>query len=118
MTDISPTEILTGITRASFVDRAIPPSFLKIDRQYARILEDTIQAGLISQVSRSRLPELGVGSAIEPLDALRAYLENREDLKILAEPILEAAKALMAQEEFDIELDPAFEQVQTQLKLL
>ncbi|MBD1822742.1 exonuclease subunit SbcD [Cyanobacteria bacterium FACHB-DQ100] len=79
----------------------------------------TIQAGLLSQMSRSRLPELGVGSAIEPLDALRAYLANREDLKLLAEPILEAAKALLAEEEFYIESDAGEMEVgQTQLKLL
>lgn len=79
----------------------------------------TIQAGLISQMSRSRLPELGVGSAIEPLDALRAYLANREDLKLLADPILEAAKALLAQEEFYIDSETgAVETVQTQLRLL
>jgi exonuclease SbcD len=76
----------------------------------------TIQAGLISQMSRSRLPELGVGSAIEPLEALQAYLANREDLQLLAEPILEAAKALLAQEEFYIESEDGFEQ--TQLRLL
>ena len=75
----------------------------------------TIQAGLISQMSRSRLPELGV----EPLDALRAYLANREDLKLLADPILEAAKSLLAQEEFYIESDTGeMETVQTQLRLL
>ncbi|MBW4439761.1 MAG: exonuclease subunit SbcD [Plectolyngbya sp. WJT66-NPBG17] len=79
----------------------------------------TIQAGLVSQMSRSRLPELGVGSAIEPLDALRAYLANREDLKLLADPILEAAKALLAQEEFYIESESGeMEVVQTQLRLL
>lgn len=79
----------------------------------------TIQAGLVSQMSRSRLPELGVGSAIEPLDALRAYLANREDLQLLADPILEAAKALLAQEEFYIESDSGeMEVVQTQLRLL
>lgn len=79
----------------------------------------TIQAELVSQMSRSRLPELGVGSAIEPLDALRAYLANREDLQLLADPILEAAKALLAQEEFYIESDSGeMEVVQTQLRLL
>ncbi|BAU12481.1 nuclease SbcCD, D subunit [Leptolyngbya sp. NIES-3755] len=79
----------------------------------------TIQAELVSQMSRSRLPELGVGTAIEPLDALRAYLANREDLKLLADPILEAAKALLAQGEFYIESDSGeMEIVQTQLRLL
>lgn len=79
----------------------------------------TIQAGLLSQMSRSRLPELGVGTAIEPLDALRAYIANREDLKLLADPILEAAKALLAQEEFYVESETGeMEVVQTQLRLL
>lgn len=92
------------------IDDSVVHETLEVTHTY------TIQAGLISQVSRSRLPELGVGSAIEPLDALQAYLANREDLKLLAEPILEAAKALLAQEEFYIESDDGLEQ--TQLRLL
>lgn len=92
------------------IDDAILHETLEVAHTY------TIQAGLISQMSRSRLPELGVGSAIAPLDALQAYLANREDLKLLAEPILEAAKALLAQEEFYIETEAGVEE--TQLRLL
>jgi exonuclease SbcD len=92
------------------IDDAILHEMLEVAHTY------TIQAGLISQMSRSRLPELGVGSAIAPLDALQAYLANREDLKLLAEPILEAAKALLAQEEFYIETAAGVEE--TQLRLL
>lgn len=77
----------------------------------------TIQPELVSQLSRARLPELGVGSAIEPLDALKAYLDNREDLQDLQEPILEAAKALLSQEEIGIgELSEEISE--TQLRLL
>jgi exonuclease SbcD len=76
----------------------------------------TIQPELVSQLSRARLPELGVGSAIEPLDALRAYLDNREDLQELQEPILEAAKALLSgDEEAEILIESRSE---TQLRLL
>lgn len=77
----------------------------------------TIQPELVSQLSRARLPELGVGSAIEPLDALRAYLENREDLQDLQAPILEAAKALLSQEETQ-RADLPEESGETQLRLL
>ncbi len=55
----------------------------------------TIQAELISQLARPRLPELGVGTAIDPLAALQTYLTNREDLRDLEAPLLEAAKALL-----------------------
>jgi DNA repair protein SbcD/Mre11 len=58
----------------------------------------TIQAELVSQLTRPRLPELGVGTAIDPLAALQTYLTNREDLRDLASPLLEAAKALLNDE--------------------
>jgi exonuclease SbcD len=80
----------------------------------------TIQAELVSQLSRPRLPELGVGAEIAPLDALKAYLDNREDLRDLADPILEAAQSLLTQEEawFQDTALPEFESTETQLRLL
>lgn len=59
----------------------------------------TIQADLVTKVARSRLPELGVGATITPIEALQAYLTNREDLRELELPILEAARALMGDEQ-------------------
>ena len=59
----------------------------------------TIQADLVLKLSRSRLPELGVGATITPMEALQAYLINREDLRDLEAPILEAARALMGDEQ-------------------
>ncbi|MGH2413357.1 MAG: exonuclease subunit SbcD, partial [Microcystaceae cyanobacterium] len=41
----------------------------------------TIRPELVSQLARPRLPELGVGNSLEPLEALKTYLNNREDLK-------------------------------------
>lgn len=70
----------------------------------------TIQANLITQIARSRLPELGVGATITPIEALQAYLTNREDLRELELPILEAARALMGDEQgvmFGSSGDPA-----------
>lgn len=58
----------------------------------------TIQPELISQLARPRLPELGTSSSIDPLDALKTYLDNREDLKDIATQMLEAAQQLLAAE--------------------
>jgi DNA repair protein SbcD/Mre11 len=75
------------------IDESLLHTALELAHSY------TIQADLVSQLSRARLPELGVGTAIAPLDALKAYLANREDLQDLQEPILEAAKTLLDQEQ-------------------
>ncbi len=57
----------------------------------------TIRPELVSQLARSRLPELGAGNTLEPLDALTAYLDNREDLQDIAKDLLEAACNLLHQ---------------------
>ena len=62
----------------------------------------TIRPQLISQLARPRLPELGVGSSLNPLDALKTYLDNREDLQDIATQMKEAAETLLNQ---DGELD-------------
>lgn len=56
----------------------------------------TIHPELVSQLARPRLPELGAGSGIAPLDALQAYLTSREDLKNIADAMREAAQSLLA----------------------
>ena len=58
----------------------------------------TIQPQFSSQLSRPRLPELGLDSSLEPMSALAAYLENREDLSAIAPDILEAAQCLLNQD--------------------
>lgn len=58
----------------------------------------TIQPQLVSQLSRPRLPELGVDSSLSPMSALEAYLDNREDLNALAPDILAAAQGLLNQD--------------------
>jgi exonuclease SbcD len=59
----------------------------------------TIRPELISQLARPRLPELGVGNSLNPLDALKAYLNNREDLQDISPDMLEAAYNLLDEEE-------------------
>jgi exonuclease SbcD len=56
----------------------------------------TIRPELVSQLARPRLPELGVGSSINPMDALCTYLENRQDLKDISKEMMEAAHRLLA----------------------
>lgn len=55
----------------------------------------TIRPEVVSQFTRSRLPELGAGHSLDPLAALTAYLENRKDLKDLVPDMLEAAERLL-----------------------
>lgn len=55
----------------------------------------TIRPELFSQLARPRLPELGVGSALDPLAALRTYLENKEDIKTLMPDLMAAAEHLL-----------------------
>ncbi len=56
----------------------------------------TIQAELLSQLARPRIPELSASSSIDPMEALKTYLNNREDLKDIATSMLEAAQKLLA----------------------
>jgi exonuclease SbcD len=56
----------------------------------------TIRPELVSQLARPRLPELGVGNTMDPMEALKAYLGNREDLKDISAEIMEAANRLLA----------------------
>ncbi|MEH1908850.1 MAG: exonuclease SbcCD subunit D [Nostoc sp.] len=56
----------------------------------------TIQAELVSQLARPRIPELSASSSIDPMEALKTYLKNREDLKDIAASMLDAAQKLLA----------------------
>ena len=55
----------------------------------------TIQAELVSQLSRPRLPELGC-TVGDPMVALSTYLENRPDLASIATAMIAAANELLA----------------------
>lgn len=56
----------------------------------------TIQPELVSQLARPRIPELSASNSIDPMEALKTYLDNREDLKDIAASMLEAAHKLLA----------------------
>ena len=55
----------------------------------------TIQAELVSQLARPRIPELSASSSIDPMEALKTYLNNREDLKDIAASMMDAAHKLL-----------------------
>ncbi|MGK7952281.1 MAG: exonuclease subunit SbcD [Xenococcaceae cyanobacterium] len=55
----------------------------------------TIRPELVSQLARPRLPELGIGNSLDPIEALQAYLDNKEDLQDISKDMLEAARSLL-----------------------
>ncbi|MGK7940898.1 MAG: exonuclease subunit SbcD [Crocosphaera sp.] len=58
----------------------------------------TICPEIISQLSRPRLPELGIGKSLDPLEALKTYLDNKEDIKDIVNDMLEAAELLLQEQ--------------------
>jgi exonuclease SbcD len=58
----------------------------------------SIRAELISQLTRPRLPELGVGNQLDPMEALKAYIDNKTDLRDIVDDMLEAAQLLLNQQ--------------------
>ncbi|HEY9664510.1 MAG TPA: exonuclease SbcCD subunit D, partial [Allocoleopsis sp.] len=59
----------------------------------------TIHAELISQLARPRLPELGTGMAIDPMEALKTYIINQPHLADIAAELMEAAQAILTQQQ-------------------
>jgi DNA repair protein SbcD/Mre11 len=55
----------------------------------------TIHAELVSQLARPRLPEMGTGTTIDPMEALKTYITNQPHLSDIAIEMMEAAQALL-----------------------
>ena len=68
-----------------------------IDRALQSAHSHSIRPELISQLARPRLPELGVGNTLNPIEALTTYLNNREDLKDIHQELIAAAETLLSQ---------------------
>ncbi len=66
-----------------------------IDRALQTAHSHSIRPELVSQLARPRLPELGVGNTLDPIEALTTYLNNREDLQDIRQDLLEAASTLL-----------------------
>jgi DNA repair protein SbcD/Mre11 len=61
----------------------------------------TIQTDLVSQLSRPRIPELDQTNSIDPISALKTYLDNHPKLQDLADLMLEAAEKLLVDNQED-----------------
>ncbi|ANV85184.1 exonuclease sbcCD subunit D [Picosynechococcus sp. PCC 7003] len=108
-TDEPETEILSEIAKSSITDTVVrliykirPEQTELIDQRTLRKAlkaahQASIQAELVSQLSRPRLPELGIGQSLDPMNALDTYLTNREDLQDIALAMRETATELMSQ---------------------
>ncbi len=70
---------------------------LQIAHQY------TIQAELTSQLARPRLPELNADSGLNPLEALKTFIQHRDDLQARETDLLAAAEALIEGEAWEVE---------------
>ena len=66
-----------------------------IDKALQPAHSHSIRPELVSQLARPRLPELGVGNTLNPMEALATYLDNREDLQDLKKDLLQAAEVLI-----------------------
>ena len=73
------------LINTSAIDRALQPAH-----------SHSIRPELVSQLARPRLPELGVGNTLNPMEALTTYLDNREDLKDLKKDLILAAQTLLS----------------------
>ncbi|MCU0533263.1 MAG: exonuclease subunit SbcD [Hydrococcus sp. Prado102] len=71
------------------IDNSVLQETLKPAHSY------TIRPEIVSQLARPRLPELGVGNSLDPLEALKTYLTSRDDLKDMMPNLLEAAQSLL-----------------------
>jgi len=84
----------------------------------------TIHPELVSQLARPRLPELSASSSIDPMEALKTYLNNREDLQDIANLMLEAAHNLLSPNDnelldsVDVDHEVSIVDENTQLRLL
>ena len=66
-----------------------------VDRALKTAHSYSIRPELVSQLARPRLPELGVGNTLDPIEALKTYLNNREDLQDIRKDLLAAAQELL-----------------------
>ena len=87
----------------------------------------TIHPELVSQLARPRVPELSASSSIDPMEALKTYLNNREDLQDIADSMMQAAHSLLGNDEdlldfldnhHDSDAKTSVDKENTQLRLL
>jgi DNA repair protein SbcD/Mre11 len=65
----------------------------------------TIIPEAIDQAKRARLPDLSTAEALDPISALQAYLSTREDLRNSEPALMQAARELMGEDRFAVEVE-------------
>jgi exonuclease SbcD len=95
--------------QADLIDQTAVEAALSIAHTY------TVQPELVTITSRSRLPELGTDSCLDPIIALEAYLANRQDLEDVSEAIMAAASAMMADDGEDVDLPLAVQNLNPEM---
>lgn len=112
-------DLLAAIAQHS-IENAVVRLFYQLKPEQLTQIEDgVVQAALasahtyslypevVSQTTRFRAPEMGIGT-IEPLEALKTYLESQSHLSAIAKDMLEAAQVLIAKSLDDwVELNDA-----------
>ena len=66
-----------------------------IDKALQTAHSHSIRPELVSQLARPRLPELGVGNTLDPIEALTTYLNNKEYLQDIRKDLISAATTLL-----------------------
>jgi exonuclease SbcD len=96
---IAKKEIKDAVVRLIYKVRSEQLELLNNQEIYALLKAShsyTIRPELVSQLARPRLPELGVGHCLDPMVALKTYLDNRPDIQDLGPDLLEAAQQLLS----------------------
>lgn len=104
---IAATEITDAVVRCLYRLRA--DQVEEIDRPtlaaaLAAAHTYTLQAQVAPAAHRHRLPEIGTDHALDPIAALRTYLDSRPDMADLKESLLSAA-AMLVEDAADLALD-------------
>jgi len=90
------------------IDNGVLHKALAVAHTYA------IQPELVSQLTRSRLPELSADNSMDPIEALCTYLNSRKDLEDIEADLLAAAQSLLSDEEETTDTKQAISSAKTQ----
>lgn len=119
--DVSDKEDPQGAIESAIAQKQIPEAVVRlkyklrseqIDQINNRALQKalsfahsySINPELVSQLARPRVPELGEQVTLDPITALKTYINNRDDLQEISEEMLDAANKIL-NEESDQEIE-------------
>lgn len=91
-------KIADGVVRLIYKIRSEQLEFVNmavLHQALAAAHNYSIRPELVSQLARPRLPELGAGGSLDPMEALTTYLSSQEGLQDIMEQMLEAAQNLL-----------------------